>query len=174
MLDVMQGICSLVAHKAALRMLPQAIIIKQCTTSGGFIMGKRIASLALVIAMLLSCIPGTVWAVDNGTDIQAITRPTGLSIVENYDDYFGADWLDQLGFPETVKVTLADGSETDAAVTWNTDSLDPRKPGYYFLPGEVTLPVGATNGQNLEVSITIQVRPYENLFENHGGIPSHR
>ena len=129
-------------------------------------LAKRIASLVLAAVMLLGYIPGTVWAVDNGTDIQSITRPTGLSIVENYDDYFGADWLDQLGLPETVKVTLADGSETDAAVTWNTDSLDPRKPGYYFLPGEVTLPVGATNGQNLEVSITIQVRPYENLFDN--------
>ena len=110
---------------------------------------KRIASLALVVIMLLGYIPGNVWAVDSTTDIQAIQRPTGWVIVEDYDDYFGDQWLDELGLPTTVTVTLADGSTTEAAVTWDTTSLDPRTTGYYFLPGEVTLPNGATNGKNL-------------------------
>ena len=70
-------------------------------------LAKRIASLVLAAVMLLGYIPGVTWAVDSATDIKAIEKPTGLSIVENYDDYFGADWLDQLGLPETVKVTLA-------------------------------------------------------------------
>jgi hypothetical protein len=127
---------------------------------------KRILSLALAAVMLLGYIPGKTWAVDSTTDIQAIERPTGYVIVEDYDDYFGDNWLDKLGLPKTVKVTLADGSTVDAAVTWDTTALDPRTTGYYFLPGEVTLPVGATNGKNLDVSITIQVRKYVNLFVN--------
>ena len=108
--------------------------------------------------MLLGYIPGTSWAVDSSTDIKAIQRPTGLSIVEDYDDYFGDEWLDKLGLPEKVTVTLADGSAAEAAVTWDTTPLAPRTTGYYYLPGEVTLPNGATNGQNLDVFITIQVR----------------
>ena len=131
-------------------------------------LAKRIASLVLAAVMLLGYIPGVAWAVDSATDIKAIEKPTGLSIVEDYDDYFGTGWEDKLGLPATVAVTLADNSKVDAAVTWDTSVLDPRKPGYYFLPGEVTLPVGATNGQNLEVSITVQVREYKNLVLNPG------
>ena len=106
-------------------------------------------SLVLAFALLLSCVPGIVWAVDSTTDIQAIQRPTGLAIAEDYDDYFGENWLEKLGLPKTVKVTLANGSKVDAAVTWDTTSLDPRTSGYYFLPGDVQLPLGATNNQKL-------------------------
>ena len=89
-----------------------------------------------------------------------------MVIVEDYDDYLGDNWLDKLGLPKTVKVTLADGSAADAAVTWDTSDLDPRTTGYYFLPGKVTLPSGATNGQNLDVFITIQVQEKQELFSN--------
>ena len=127
-------------------------------------MKKRIASLALAMAMLLSYIPGAVWAVDSGTDIKAIEKPTGLSIVEDYDDYFGDGWESKLELPASVTVTLANGTTVQAPVTWDTSVLDPRTPGYYFLPGDVTLPAEATNGQNLEVTITVQVREYANLI----------
>ena len=127
---------------------------------------QRIASLVMVFVMLLSYIPGTVWAVDATTDIKAIEKPTGMIIVEDYDDYFGDKWLEKLGLPETVKVTLADGSTTNAAVTWDTSVLDTRTTGYYSVPGDVTLPAGATNGQNLKATITIQVREKKNLFAN--------
>ena len=106
---------------------------------------KRIASLFLIVAMLLSYIPGTVWAVDSATDIKAIEKPTGISIVEDYDDYFGDGWENKLGLPTEVTVTLADNSTVQAPVTWDTSVLDPRTPGYYFLPGDVKLPVGAAS-----------------------------
>ena len=127
---------------------------------------KRILSLALVAVMLLGYIPGTAWAVDDSTDIKAIQRPTGMVIVEDYDDYLGTKWIDKLGLPQTVAVTLANNTVVNAAVTWDTTPLDPRTPGYYFLPGKVTLPVGATNGQNLDVAITILVQEKQNLFSN--------
>ncbi len=127
---------------------------------------KRVFSLILAMVMLMSYIPVTTWAADAGTDIKAIQRPTGWVIVEDYDDYFGDNWLEKLALPETVTITLADDTTAEAAVTWDTTSLDPRTPGYYFLPGQVTLPDGATNEQNLDVSITIQVRQKVNMFAN--------
>lgn len=129
---------------------------------------KRIASLAMVMVMLLSYIPGTVWAVDSSTDIKAIEKPIGLSIVEDYDDYFGDGWEDKLGLPVSVTVTLANNTTAEAPVTWDTSALDTREPGYYYLPGNVTLPVGTTNGQNIDVSITIQVREKANLIPGGG------
>ena len=129
-------------------------------------MKKRIASMALAMVMLLSYIPGAVWAVDASTDIKAISKPTGKTIVEDYDDYFGEGWENKLGLPASVTVTMADDTTAEAPVTWDTSPLDPRTPGYYYLPGTVTLPVGATNSQNLDVTITIQVQEKINLFAN--------
>jgi len=116
--------------------------------------------------MLLSYFPVMVGATESATDIKAIQKPTGISIVENYDDYVGDSWLSQLGLPDSVTVTLANGTTTDVLVSWDTSSLDPRTTGYYSLPGEVALPVGVTNGQKLTVGITVQVREYENLIQN--------
>ena len=100
--------------------------------------------MALTLAMLLSYIPGAVWAVDSTTDIKAIQKPTGISIVEDYDDYLGDSWLEQLGLPASVTVTLADNTTTQLPVTWDASILDTRTTGYYSLPGTVTLP--AHNG----------------------------
>ena len=126
----------------------------------------RFASLALAAVILFGCVSGVVSAADIGTDIQAIQRPTGLLIAENYDDYFGDSWLKELGLPQFVTVTLANGSKMEVPVTWDATSLDPRTPGYYFLPGTVALPNGATNSKNLDVSITIRVQEAKNLFSN--------
>ena len=127
---------------------------------------NRLISLVMAFAMLLSYIPGAVWAVDATTDIKAIQKPTGISIVEDYDDYVGANWLEMLDLPETVTVTLANNTTQEVPVTWDSSSLDTRTTGYYSLPGTLALPAGATNGQNLEVSITVQVRAYKNLISN--------
>lgn len=129
---------------------------------------KRLISLILLAVMVLSYIPITTQAVDAATDIKAIQKPTGLSIVEDYDDYFGDMWLENLDLPELVSVTLADNSVIDAPVVWDTSVLDFRKPGYYYLPGAVSLPVGVTNSQKLDVAITIQVREKTNLLTNGG------
>ena len=126
----------------------------------------RLISLLMVLAMLVSYIPATVWAVDATTDIKAIQKPTGWIIVEDYDDYFGDAWLEKLGLPETVQVTLADNTIVVAPVEWDISVLDTRTAGYYSVPGTVTLPEGATNSQNLGVTITIQVAQKKNLFLN--------
>lgn len=126
----------------------------------------RIAALALVLVMLLSYFPGAAVAVESATDILAIQKPTGMIIVEDYDDYFGENWVEQMELPSTVSITLADQTVTEALVTWDTSLLDTRTPGYYFLPGTVMLPSGATNGKNLTVEITVQVREKVNLFAN--------
>ena len=94
--------------------------------------GRRIASFALSMVMLLSYIPVQTLGADSDTDIKAIKKPTGIAIVEDYDDYFGDTWLEKLDLPQTVTVTLADGTEAEAAVTWDAASLDPRTSGYYF------------------------------------------
>ena len=126
----------------------------------------RLISWLMIVVMLLGYMPATAWAVDVSTDIQAIEKPTGISIVEDYDDYVGDNWEAGLGLPTTVKVTLANGSTANAAVAWDTSALDTRKTGYYSIPGEVTLPNGATNGKNLKANITIQVREYANIIGN--------
>ena len=51
-----------------------------------FTLHKRIASLVLAALMLLSYVPAAAWAVDSTTDIKAIEKPTGIIIVEDYDD----------------------------------------------------------------------------------------
>ena len=129
---------------------------------------KRVAALALTVVMLLSYIPVATWAVDSTTDIKAIQKPTGISIVEDYDDYIGDNWLERLELPKFVTVTLADNTAVEVPVTWDTSTLDTRRTGFYSLPGTVALPAGATNGQNLTVTITVQVRNAVNLFENPG------
>ena len=128
----------------------------------------RLLSLVMVFAMLLSYIPVTVWATDPTTDIKAIEKPTGISIVEDYDDYVGADWLKTLELPMFVTITLANDTTQEVPVTWDTSTLDTRTSGYYSLPGTVSLPAGVTNGQNLTVAITVQVREYKNLLSNPG------
>ena len=128
----------------------------------------KLISLVMVFAMLLSYVPATVWAVDSTTDIKAIQKPQGISIVEDYDDYVGENWLTELGLPATVVVTLADNSTAEVPVSWDTSVLDTRTTGYYSVPGTVTLPAGATNGNNLQATITVQVREYVNLITNPG------
>ncbi|MBE6958505.1 MAG: hypothetical protein E7447_05075 [Ruminococcaceae bacterium] len=129
---------------------------------------KKVVSLLLVVVMLLSYFPVMVGATESATDIKAIQKPTGISIVEDYDDYFGADWLEKLELPKFVTVTLANNITTEAPVTWDASTLDTRTTGYYSLPGTVALPAGVTNGQNLTVTITVQVREYKNLVANPG------
>ena len=129
-------------------------------------MMKRVLSLVMVALMLVGYIPSAVWAVDSTTDIKAIAKPTGISIVEDFDDYIGDTWLEELDLPQFVTVTLANDTTVDVPVTWDTSSLDTRTTGYYALPGTITLPNGATNGQNLSVAITVQVREIVNVIPN--------
>lgn len=127
---------------------------------------KRVISLVLTFFMLLTYIPGAVWADAISSDIKAIERPTGLIIAEDYDDYFGENWVEKLELPKSVKVTLANNTTVQVPVTWDASVIDTRTPGYYSLPGTFSLPAGATNGQKLEAAITVCVQKMQNLFAN--------
>ena len=82
-------------------------------------MYQRLLSWVLSCVMLLSYIPMTIWAVDSTTDIKAIQKPTGICIVEDYDDYFGDSWQDKLGLPTSVQVRTSNGNTASVDVIWN-------------------------------------------------------
>ena len=129
----------------------------------------RILSCVLSLMMLLSTFPINVFAAANGTDILAIAAPRTKAIILNYDQYVGTDDVNKkLDLPSTVTVTKADSTTEEAAVVWDTESLNVKKAGTYSLPGTVTLPDGATNGGNLTVNQKIIVRTFENLLSNSG------
>ena len=126
----------------------------------------RILTFALILAMLVSWLPSTVHAEESiSMDITQITAPAAKAIIVNYDQYV-SNVNANLGLPETVTVTLADGTTADVAVTWDTSSLDVNTLGTYSLPGTITLPEGATNSQNLTVTQQIIIREYTNLLSN--------
>ena len=119
------------------------------------ILSKTLA-IILCLAMLLSYIPGVAFTA-KATEV-AIEQPAGVSIVENYDEYIGTDWVAQLGMPK--KVTVGDGQ---ADVLWEdaTKYVDLKNPGYYAVPGTV-------NGVEQAVYFLVQVRKTENLLANIG------
>ena len=128
---------------------------------------RSILSFVLSLVLLVSCIPCTGNAAGSA-DIQSIKKPTGLMIVEDYDDYIGDNWIEALALPQTVKVTLANGAEEEVLVNWDASVIDTRTTGYYSVPGEIMLPAGVENSNNLTVSITVQVCEYKNLIANPG------
>lgn len=113
---------------------------------------SKLFAVVLCLSMLLSCIPGMAFTAKAAE--AEITKPTGISIVENYDAYVGADWVSALGLPEKVSV-----GGVDTPVEWEDAAqyVNPEKTGWYSVPGTV-------NGVKNAVSITIQVREYKNLF----------
>ena len=77
----------------------------------------RILTFALILAMLVSWLPSTVHAEESiSMDITQITAPAAKAIIVNYDQYV-SNVNANLGLPETVTVTLADGTTADVAVT---------------------------------------------------------
>lgn len=127
---------------------------------------KRVGALFLVSVMLLSSIPLTVNAVGStDTDITAIAAPATKALIVNYDQWV-VNVSASLRLPTTVTVTLADGSEAEANVTWDTTALNYGAVGTYRLAGEVELPEGATNGRGLTVVQKVVVREYLNLLKN--------
>ena len=113
---------------------------------------KRLISLLLTLAMVLSCLPGIALL----ASAAEIEKPQGISIVRDFDVVKGTSWVEALNLPETVKV---DG--VDTAVTWAdaADYVDASVVGYYYIPGTV-------NGEEKAVTITIEVREKENLIYN--------
>ena len=116
---------------------------------------SKLFAVVLCLSMLLSCIPGMAFTAKAAE--ADITKPTGISIVENYDAYVGSDWVSALALPETVSV-----GGVDTPVEWEDAAqyVNPEKTGWYSVPGTV-------NGVKNAVSITIQVREYQNLLAEH-------
>lgn len=133
---------------------------------------KRVTALFLVAALMFSWYPAVTVAAattaeeedTSATDITAITRPATKGLILNYDQW--ANVNESLRLPTTVTVTLADGTTAEAAVTWDTTSLKYDTVGKYLLLGTVTLPEGATNGNNLKVYQVIKVEDFANILTN--------
>lgn len=67
--------------------------------------------------------------------------------------------LSSLSFPSSINVILSDGTTTSTAVTWDKASAnyDGNKAGSYIFKGTITLPAGATNPNNLGVTVKVVV-----------------
>ena len=91
--------------------------------------------------------------------LKDLETPTGVSIVEDYDGYVGADWIAKLGLPTKVKVA---GVEVD--VQWEDVAayVNPDVVGSYAVPGTV-------KGVQKAVYFKVEVRAYSNLLENYNG-----
>ena len=91
--------------------------------------------------------------------LKDLVAPTGVSIVEDYDGYVGADWTSKLDLPAKVLVA---GVETD--VQWGDVAtyVNPDVVGMYAIPGTV-------KGVENAVFFPVQVREYKNLFNEITG-----
>lgn len=123
---------------------------------------KHVISLVLALAMVLSCMPGIALAAEAA---DTYDRPTGRSIVLNYDGYMeaaGKVWAEEL--LATLPATATKGGEGEYPITWPSAAeiesiVDPDALGYYAI-------AGAVDGVSNAVSITIQVRTKTNLLYN--------
>lgn len=123
---------------------------------------KHVISLVLALAMVLSCMPGIALAAEAA---DTYDRPTGRSIVLNYDGYMeaaGKVWAEEL--LATLPATATKGGEGEYPITWPSAAeiesiVDPDALGYYAIPG-------AVDGTSNAVSITIQVWTKTNLLYN--------
>ena len=125
--------------------------------------GKKLISMLLVFAMVLSIAP----AITLAANAAEIEKPLGISIVEDYNEYapkrydeegnLASDWRDAVlaALPETVKV---DGVETPVEWANPGEWVDPTVAGYYSIPGTV-------NGEENAVTVTVQVREKVNLLD---------
>ncbi|MBE6957879.1 MAG: hypothetical protein E7447_01830, partial [Ruminococcaceae bacterium] len=106
---------------------------------------KKLIAAVLCLAMLLTYIPGSLFAIKASAAENALSA--GVSIVEGYDDYVGADWASKLDLPENI--------------TWEDPAkyVDPDTPGLYVVPGK--------DADGKEVSFVVKVRAYENLFPSN-------
>jgi hypothetical protein len=89
--------------------------------------------------------------------LKDLVAPAGVSIVEDYDGYVGADWISRLGLPAKVMVA---GAEVD--VQWEdvASIVNPDVVGIYSVPGTVL-------GVQKAVYFKVEVRAYSNLLANY-------
>jgi glucan-binding YG repeat protein len=70
-----------------------------------------------------------------------------------------------IGLPETIDVTLSNGTTTSAAVTWNNGSpaYDGNTARTYTFTGTLTLPDGVANPNNYTASVNVIVQAANNV-----------
>lgn len=62
-----------------------------------------------------------------------------------------------LNLPDTIQVTVDDGSKTSTGVVWDTNTYKSDTAGTYIIAGTLTLPEGITNPDNLQPSVSVTV-----------------
>ena len=92
-------------------------------------------------------------------DITAVNPIDGIT-VENGTAFT------EIGLPETVTVTLNDGTTAEVPVTWSEEGYDGSAAGEYVLTGVLTVDETMTNSQGLTASVTVTVKEEP---ENPGG-----
>ena len=66
--------------------------------------------------------------------------------------------FEKIGLPESITVTLDDGTTAEIPVTWSADGYDGNKAGEYVLTGTLTIDETMTNSQGLTASVTVTVK----------------
>ena len=112
---------------------------------------KRLISLLLTLALVLSCVPGIALL----AGAEEIAKPQGISIVQDFDEYYPIT-RDENGvaianWTNAVLEALPEGEWENPA-----KHVDPSTPGYYSIPGTV---------DGVATSVTVEVREKVNLFK---------
>ncbi|WP_217587178.1 GLUG motif-containing protein [Lentibacillus saliphilus] len=91
---------------------------------------------------------------------------TGVEELDSITVSYGTE-QDELALPDKVEVTLDDGSTTFVDVNWDdaTPMYDPEQPGDYEFTGDLILPEGITNPDELVATTTVIVEEEDDLDE---------
>ncbi len=82
--------------------------------------------------------------------VSAIQRPTSVFVPYNTPAH-------ELALPETVTITLNDGTDVQSNVAWNLTDYQPLRGGEQVLTGTITPPEGTQNLHNLLAYVTVVV-----------------
>ena len=85
-------------------------------------------------------------------DVVAIKQPDALKVPFNTG-------FQQLLLPEKVEVTYTTGRKEEVNVKWYAGSYTPQKSGRYELTGDLVLPPGTTNSNQIQVKVWVEVLP---------------
>lgn len=110
-------------------------------------MKKMILLLSFVVALF------TLYACTNEDDQITVQSVESLSPIEANINTS----IETLSLPDSVEITLSDGSTLDVNVIWETGVLD--QAGNTLLEGDLELPEEILNTQNLKATISVTVLP---------------
>ena len=96
--------------------------------------------------------------------IQSVKELQGISAA------YGTSF-EKLQLPQTVEVTLEDGTKDSLNITWNPETYDGQTAGTYHLTGALTLKTGVVNPDGKQAAIAVKVEENQNSGgnQNPGG-----